>query len=440
MQLLVIGTSFRNSPVRLRERLSFPAEQVPEVLRRLHAELPGSELLLLSTCNRTELYAAGTAAANGGEALITALLRHAGAPDPDPALARLFYVKRGLQALEHLMTVATSLDSLVVGETEILGQVKQAFQAATTAGTLGRDLGALCQQVFRVAKRVYSETEISRGRVSMGSVAVELADKVFGDLSSKTVLLVGTGKIGEQALRALLERSVRELYVLNRSMEHSRAIVERHGGLAVEFDRLPEVLPRADIVISATNTPHYLIRADAVRAGTRARRQRPWLLIDLAVPRNIDPAAADVPNVYLYNVDDLQSVASQGLTRRRDALDLAQAIVREEAVEVLAALRAESLGLAMFMQHLDAAMAEIEQSEIARAFAKDKVAPLGPACQQCREEIRVMLHRALAKMAAGPKDALSEAARNGDWDLYSRVAARMYGVTPPPDDEEKPRA
>jgi glutamyl-tRNA reductase len=432
MNLLAVGANFRTSPLRLRERLSFPAARVPDVLRRLQADLPDSELLLISTCNRTELYTAGPAAEAGSEALIAALLRHAG--ETDPELSRLFYVKPGIQAIEHLMTVATSLDSLVVGEAEILGQVKQAFQTANETGTIGRALSALLQQVFRVAKRVRSETEISRGRVSVGSVAVDLADKVFGDLSTKTVLIVGTGKIGEQTLRSLADRGVRETCVLNRSIEHSRAVADRYGGIAIEFDRLEDFLPRADIVISATSAPHYVIRADAVRAGARVRHERPWLLIDLAVPRDIDPAAGDVPNVYLYNVDDLQGISSQNRARRQEALELAQTIVREEAAEVMANFRAETLGLAVFMRHLDEAMAEIERAEIGRAFAKGKVAPLGPECQQCRDEIRVMLRRALAKMAAGPKSALNEAARNGNWDIYSRVAARMYGIeTTPPD-------
>lgn len=436
MNLLAVGVNFRTSPLRLRERLSFPAARVPEVLRRLQADLPDSELLLLSTCNRTEVYAAGSVAEAGSEALIAALLRQADETDPD--LSRLFYVKSGLQAIEHLMTVATSLDSLVVGEAEILGQVKQAFQTATETATVGRALSALLQQVFRVAKRVRSETEICRGRVSVGSVAVDLADKVFGDLSTKTVLIVGTGKIGEQTLRSLADRGVRETCVLNRSIEHSRAVADRYGGIAIEFDRLEEFLPRADIVISATSAPHYVIRAEAVRAGARVRHNRPWLLIDLAVPRDIEPSAGDVPNVYLYNVDDLQGITSQNLARRQEAIELAQVIVREEAAEVMANFRAESLGLAVFMRHLDEAMAEIEQTEIVRAFAKGKVAPLGPECQQCRNEIRIMLHRALAKMAAGPKSALNQAARNGDWDIYSRVAARMYGVetTTTPDPEK----
>ena len=436
MNLLAVGVNFRTSPLRLRERLSFPAARVPEVLRRLQADLPDTELLLLSTCNRTEVYAAGSVAEAGSEALIAALLRQADETDPD--LSRLFYVKSGLQAIEHPMTVATSLDSLVVGEAEILGQVKQAFQTATETATVGRALSALLQQVFRVAKRVRSETEICRGRVSVGSVAVDLADKVFGDLSTKTVLIVGTGKIGEQTLRSLADRGVRETCVLNRSIEHSRAVADRYGGIAIEFDRLEEFLPRADIVISATSAPHYVIRAEAVRAGARVRHNRPWLLIDLAVPRDIEPSAGDVPNVYLYNVDDLQGITSQNLARRQEAIELAQVIVREEAAEVMANFRAESLGLAVFMRHLDEAMAEIEQTEIVRAFAKGKVAPLGPECQQCRNEIRIMLHRALAKMAAGPKSALNQAARNGDWDIYSRVAARMYGVetTTTPDPEK----
>ena len=251
MNLAAIGINFRTAPVELRERLAFPVAGVPRELSRLRDELPETELMLLSTCNRTELYAA--AREIDVDALIAALL---GDDDGDMAgLGKLFYVMRGQDAAEHLMSVAVSLDSLVVGETEILGQVKQAYRLAADEGTAGRVLNTVLQQVFRVAKRVRTETEISRGRVSVGSIAVDLAQKVFDDIATKTVMVIGAGEMGEQTVGSLVDRGVTEILVANRSQERGQAVADRYDGRAVRLDRLADFLPRADMVISSTSAP-----------------------------------------------------------------------------------------------------------------------------------------------------------------------------------------
>lgn len=427
MELLALGINFKTAPLDLREGLSYTAPRAREVLARLQAALPRLELMLLSTCNRTELYCAARDAVPPERVLVDALAGGtAGAGD---GLREHVYAKRDREAMVHLMAVATGLDSLVVGETEILGQVKQAYQLAVEAGTTGPYLNALAQQVFRVAKRVRSETDLARGRVSVGSIAVDLACKVFDDLTRKTVMVIGAGEMGEVTLRSLVSKGVKGTYVVNRSQERARAIADEYRGIALPFDRLGDFLPQADIVISSTSAPHCILDAAAVRGAMALRHGRPMLLVDLAVPRDIEEDVGEIDNVYLYNIDDLEGIASENLSKRQGAMEQARAIVAEEVAGVAAAMQADALGMGVLMRRLDEAAAEIRDAELARAFAKDKVAPLGPACDACRDEICTMLQRALAKMTAGPKKALAEAARRGDLEEFVRVAARLYGIS-----------
>jgi len=427
MELVVLGINFKTAPLDLREKLSYTTAQVREVLVRLQGALPGLELLLLSTCNRTELYGAAEDGRIDDQALAAALV--AGAADPGGTFREHVYVRRDREAMAHLMAVATGLDSLVVGEAEILGQVKQAYQLAVEAGTTGRYLNALAQQVFRVAKRVRSETDLARGRVSVGSIAVELACRVFDDLARKTAMIIGAGEMGELTMRALVSRGVKGTYVVNRSLDRARAIADEYRGIALPFERLADFLPQADIVISSTSAPYCILDAPAIRNAMASRHGRPMLLVDLAVPRDIEEDVGEVGNVYLYNIDDLEEIASENLSKRQGAMDQARRIVEDEVSAVAAALQADALGIGALMRRLDETAAGIRDAELARAFAKERVAPLGPACDACRDEICAMLQRALAKMVAGPKKALSEAARSGDLEEFVRVAARLYGIT-----------
>lgn len=426
MDLVAIGINFKSAPLALREGLSYSADGVPLALREFREKLPDTELLLLSTCNRTELYAASPDRGLDIDWVSRVLLADGGSLAPE--IEGHLYVLRRQDAMEHLISVAAGLDSLVVGETEILGQVKQAYHLALETETIGKVLNTLLQGVFRVAKRVRSETGISRGHVSVGSIAVNLAGKMFDDLSKKTVMNIGVGEIGEQTIKTLVEKGVGDFYIVNRSLERGRTIADRYGGIALPFDRLADFLPRADIVISSTSAPCCILGVETVRAAIRARRGRPMLLVDLAVPRDIEAAAANISNVYYYNIDDLKDFAKENLAKRHDAMEHARQIVREEAAALASQLQASSVGIGSFMRELDRTVAEIAEAELARAFAKEKVGPLGEVCEGCRAEIRNMLHRALAKMAAGPKKALSEAAKNGTWDEFSKTAAVMYGL------------
>ena len=438
MELAVIGINFRTAPLRIREAVSYSATAALSTLGGLRAEFPGQEFVLLSTCNRTELYVGVEC---GALDTTGAMHRFLAAGSPLPAdLAEHVYVKRNREAVEHLLTVATSLDSLVVGETEILGQVKQAYSLATEAGTTGKVLNSLMQHVLRVGKRVRCETGLSEGRVSVGSISVDLAGKVFGDLASKSVMLVGAGKIGEQTLKALLAKGVTECYVVNRSNERAALMAGRYGVIAVPLERMESLLPRADIVVTSTSSSQRVVLTALVRAAMKQRHGRPVLMVDLGVPRNIEEGVGRIDNVYLYNLDDLEHIAAENRAKRSGEMGAAWAIIHAEAENLTTALRAQGEGLGAAMARLDRSIAQIEQAELARALAKQRVAPLDDACTQCREEICHMLHRALSKMAAGPRKALHRAARDGRLEEVARLIEQMYGEDPsePGDEPEEP--
>jgi len=332
MNFLVVGINFRTAPIALRERVTFAPQAVPTALRRIRDAFPDIAAVLLSTCNRTELYTAGLRPERYRERLIQLLLEDAAAAECDE-IAQHFYFKSDIGAAGHLFAVASGLDSMVVGETEILGQVKRAYAFAEEVQTVGPLLTALFQRALKAAKLVQSGTEIGRGRVSVSSIAVEFARKVFEDLGSKTVMIVGAGETAELALKSLIDRGTPDVLVLNRSLERGRALAARYGGQALPFERLEEHLPRVDIVISSTGAPHVVIRAQAVRHAMETRRGRPVMLIDIAVPRDIDPSAGAIRNVYLYDIDDLQRVADENMARRQEAARHAWHIVKEATAE-----------------------------------------------------------------------------------------------------------
>ncbi|MEI7903651.1 MAG: glutamyl-tRNA reductase [bacterium] len=421
MTVTVIGISFHTAPIELRELAAVRASEVPATLRRIQNAFPGSELVLVSTCNRTELYAAGIDVPAGKHRLIHMLLTGDASLHPSD-IEKHFYVKSGLEAAEHLLAVASSLDAMVVGETEILGQVKQALGIAEAAQTTGKVLHPLFQNAFRIAKRVHSETDVCRGRVSVSSLAVEFAEKVFDELSSKTVMIVGAGETAELALKSLMDRGAREVLVLNRSMERGQALAEHCGGRAIQFDLLEDYLPHADIVISSTSAPHLVIQAAAVQRASAIRRGRPMLMVDIAVPRDIDPAAGHIENVYVYSIDDLQRIAAANLAKRQEAVDQAWQIVRQGTAEI--ATLFESSGLRQLLRKFDEHGREICEQALQRALARERLAALP---EPSREEIRTLAQKIVNKMLAEPREALKRAAKNSEWDTYARVVNDLFG-------------
>jgi len=422
MNLAVLGINFRTAPLEIREQASFSVSEIPGALRKIAATFPGAELVLLSTCNRTELYMAGLNAAAHKRELARSLLKNADAQLAAQSEAH-FYVKTDHEAAGHLLAVAASLNSMVVGETEILGQVKQAFALAREAGTQGRWLPTLFHHAFRCAKRVHTETDISRGRVSVSSVAVEFAERVFENLGNKTVMIIGAGEMAELALKSLAAHDARDVFVLNRSADRGRALAERHGGRAIPFELLDDYLPQADIVISSTSAPHIIIHAAVVRRAMEIRRGRPVLLIDIAMPRDIEPAAGEIKDVYLYHIDDLQRVAAENMARRREAVEKARRIVREVSAELADLFKVRGVG-AMMLQ-LDEHGRRVCESILQRYLVKKKLSSLP---DPCKEEIRELAQKIVNKMLAAPKETLRQAARNGEWETYADIAPRLLGL------------
>ncbi len=421
MKVAVMGISYHTAPVEVREQVSFRPKDVPALLQRIRDQFPGSELVLVSTCNRTELYTAGIDVEAGKHQLLQLLLKGS-VSFRDDELEKHFYVKSGLDAAEHMLSVASSLDAMVVGESEVLGQVKQAFAMADEAGMTGKVLQLLFQRAFKTAKRVHTETDICRGRVSVSSLAVEFAEKVFDDLSTKTVMIVGAGETAELALKSLMDRGARDVLVLNRSSGRGQELAGRCGGRAIPFELLEDYLARADIVISSTSAPHLVIHVAAVQRAIQARRGKPMLMVDIAVPRDIDPAAAHIKNVYVYSIDDLQLMAAENITKRRESVEQAWGIVRQGLAEI--AEHFEGGGLREILRKIDEQGREVCESALKKTLAKERLAGLP---EESREEIRELARKLVAKMLAEPREALKRAAKNGELENYIRVVNDLYG-------------
>ena len=321
----VIGVSYHTASLELRERVAWQTEAISDALRRFADNFPGGECVLLSTCNRTEAYLVGL------DKRAQRRFKNLFFADARSSL----YRKPGAWAVAHLFAVAAGLDSMVVGETEILGQVKRAFALAEERGTVGRTFQPLFQGAFKTAKRVHTETSLGRGRISISSLAVQFAETLFSDLASRTVLVIGAGDTAELALKSLVDRGVRNVCVVNRTAERLQTLTERFGARSITLDAIAEQLRDTDIVISSTSAPHIMLSAQTVQRAMAARSGRPLLLIDLAVPRDIEREAGDINDVHLYDLDDLKQLADANLASRRHALAEAWKVVREETAQAL---------------------------------------------------------------------------------------------------------
>lgn len=326
-QLFVLGLSHHTAKVEQRERLSTSIQSVGDELSRLLEAGEIREAVLVSTCNRVELY--GLGASDGAERARDYLLQRGG----EDLLPHL-YEKRERDAIHHTFRVASSLDSLVVGEPQILGQLKEAFDAASEVRAVGPFLSRLFTSGFAAAKRVRSETAIAEGTVSVSSIACELAEKIFGQLKGRRALLIGAGEMGESAAKTLAKTGA-ELVILNRSVERAEALAKEINGIGRSLDALVEELLKADVVISSAGSDDYLLDERLMRDVIRARRHRPIFLIDIAVPRNIDPRVGDYDGVFLYDVDDLKSVADENLAKRKRETIAAEKILQEEVESFL---------------------------------------------------------------------------------------------------------
>ena len=342
MDIAILGLNHRSAPVELRERLAFQEEKLPTALKAVQQELNLPECVILSTCNRVELYTV-LPERDGHEAKLTEFLARFHRLEPASLSDRVYWHLQP-DSVRHLFRVAAGLDSMVVGESEILGQVRQAYTRAVSHGSVGGVFHRLFQTAIRAGKEVRSKTRIGQGAVSVSSVAVELARRIFQDLGSKTILLLGAGQMSESTLTCLKGQGIKSILVANRTQEAAVPLAQAVGGQVVPFARIEESITRADIIICSTAADRFLLTQPQVHKIMAARRQRPLFLIDISVPRNLDPLIGQLENVYLYNIDDLQGIASSNLQLRLGEIEACSEIVERELDTFLARLRVTGHG------------------------------------------------------------------------------------------------
>jgi glutamyl-tRNA reductase len=331
MKLFVAGLSYKTAPVEVREKLAVHPTRLRCHGCRLKLGANLSELVLLSTCNRVEMYGVGP----WGKGAAHKLFQMLSTGDVD--FSAYLYVKEGKAAIEHLFAVAGGLDSMVIGETEITGQVKQAYQAAQEAKLTGRITNRLFQTALQIAKEIRTETNIGRGAVSVGSVAVELAERIFdSNLGQKTVMIIGAGKMGEACVRHLAKKGSHSVLVANRSYDRALALATEFGGRAFRFDDCLTAMAEADIVVSSTGSPTTILGPSQIASVMKSRGNRPLFLIDIAVPRDIEPDVQQIENVFLYNVDHLETIVRENLRLREQELASCNLIISERAEALLA--------------------------------------------------------------------------------------------------------
>lgn len=420
MELFVLGLNHDTASIDLRERLFFPERELPKALDVL-GEVPElAERMILTTCNRVEVYGVAEGPLSQTvESVVACLGRHRSL---DPAqFDGAFYTHTAAAAARHVFRVASSLESMVLGEPQILGQVKSAYSIARAEQSTGIVLNNLLEQAFHVAKRVRTETGIASEPVSIASVAVDLARKIFGDLAGRTVLILGAGEMAELALRHLMDDGVQSILVANRTYERAVALAEQFRGRAVTYDSFQQEMLNADIVISATSAPHVILKKEDVQKIIQERRHRPIFLIDIADPRDIDAACNEVDNVYLYNIDDLQSVATANQKERQREAERAVPIVEREVELFLAWLR--GLDVVPTIVSLRNRMEEIREAELRKAMSR-----LGDLTPEQRETIASLTTAMMNKILHQPMSELRRRAVHQDGHLYSTVLRRLFGL------------
>ena len=338
MPIVVIGLSHHTSPIEVRERFAFAEAKIPDVLQQLRSNQAMREAVILSTCNRVELYVATDEADPAAFATLRDFLTESCAYR-EPLNGEIYTLGEP-HSIEHLFRVACGLDSMVLGETEILGQLKRAYDLALQHKHTGNQLNRAFQRAFNVAKKIRTETNIQRGSVSVGSVAVELAERIFGTLKGRHIMVIGAGDTSEKTARALLSRGAHSIIVSNRSYERAEALARELDGRAIHFDKWAKEFESIDIVISSTAAPHYILDRTKLEPIIKLRKNRPLLLVDIAVPRDIEPEVVGLKNIFLYNIDDLKAIADECLKRRQKEVLRCEAVIQEKAKDLLVANRA----------------------------------------------------------------------------------------------------
>jgi glutamyl-tRNA reductase len=419
MPLFVSGVNHRTAPLALREPLALEEDKLRELLRDLPTSGVLGEAVILSTCNRVEVYGIAEAVGEARTLCFRRLGQHRGVDVA--ALEPLLYTHDDADAVRHTFRVAASLDSMMVGEPQILGQVKDAFALAQACGTVGPTLHALFTQAFAVAKRVRTETEIGRHAVSVSFAAVELAKKIFAGLSGRAVLLVGAGKMGELAARHLVEQGAFPVYVANRTWARAQAMARVLSGTAVPFEELATAMESADIVVTSTASPEPIITREAVQRLLHGRRVRPLFFIDIAVPRNVEASVNTLPNVYVYDVDDLRQVVDANLRERAREAQRAEALVEREVAKFLA--RLADVEVIPTIVSLRERLEGIRAGEVRKALAR-----LPDATPETREAIEALSAAIVNKILHAPITKLRESSRAGAGRSWMELVQELFAL------------
>ncbi len=412
--IYTLGLNHTTAPVKMRERLAFGPDQLPTALGEL-IRVPGvQEAAILSTCNRTELYCELTSANDEYDVLRwLGGFHHVSPRDIEPYLYR--YQERS--AVAHALRVACGLDSMVLGEPQILGQIKEAYRTAREAGTLGRHLGRLFQHAFAVAKQVRTDTAIGRSAVSVAFAAVSLARQIFGDLSAHTVLLIGAGETVELAARHLRANRVRRMIVANRTVQRAAALAEAFEAEAIALSAIPEVLPQADIVISSTASPLPILGKGMVERALKRRRHRPVFMVDIAVPRDIEQEVGDLDDVYLYTVDDLREVIDENLRSRSEAAEQANEIIEARVEDFMAWVRVQDAVGTIVNYRRRAESIREETLRRALNMLRGEKSP--------EHALRYLAHTLTNRLTHDPTHALHVAGREGRTELIEAARALL---------------
>ena len=393
MKLLITGLSHHTAPVEVRERLAFEENTLLEALDRLRRRPGMIEGMILSTCNRVEV-AVTAEEQSDAEGSIERFLAESRSVEPD-WMSPYLYRYHGPDAIRHLFRVASSLDSMVVGEPQILGQLKSAYALAKECGAISGYLDLVMTRAFNVAKRVRTETEIGTSAVSVSYAAVELARDIFGSLAGKRVLLAGAGKMAESAARHLRRAGVSDILVTNRTRSRADLLAEEFQGQVVPYEDFVGMLPEIDILLTSSGAPHYILTREQMRVVISRRRNRPMFLIDIAVPRNIEPSVNQLDNVFLYDIDDLDRVVKSNLQARQNVAQQAEEIITEEVERMV--LRLKTREVTPTIISLQEQLEQLRAAEIERARGK-----LGALTPQQEEAIEALTRGIINKIAHGP--------------------------------------
>jgi len=417
--LFVAGLSHHQAPIEVREQLAVESDKVREILADLAGGGVLAEAMILATCNRVELYAVADVPGEARDAAFSRLGAYRGVAPRD--IEPLLYTKTEDEAVLHAFRVAASLDSMVLGEPQILGQVKDAFALAQSAGTVGPVLHSLMSQAFAVAKRVRTETEVGRLAVSVSFAAVELARKIFGGLEGKSVLLVGAGEMSELAARHLVDHGTLPVYVANRTWSRAQELARGLAGIAVPFADLSATMAMVDIVIASTAAPEPLIRTAEVREVLHARRERPLFFIDIGVPRNVEAGVNELDNAFCYDVDDLQSVVESNLRERQREAQRALGIVTREVERFGARLR--ELEVVPTIVSLREKLEAIRRAELAKALGR-----LPGADGETRRVMEALSQSIVNKVLHAPTVKLRDSSRAGHGHRWTELISEMFGL------------